>query len=249
MEKIMVIPAQSGNVDSPTARAVDVDLLTVGSIEPGIIAATEAFHRQSGNTVRITFANTPAIRKRMAEGVTADVVIAPPEAIDDFAQEGKVIGGDRIYVARVGVGVMVREGAPVPDISSADALRRAILLAESVVYNWSSSGLSAEAALAKLGILDQIGGKTARYDGAPGMMAHMINGKGRDIGFGAIFEIRLFRDQGVVLVGPLPPDIQNYTSYMAAPMVAAHCPEGARTYIRYLAGPEAQALFVAHGVG
>ncbi len=88
----------------------------------------------------------------------------------------------------------------------------------------------------------------ARFDNGPAMMAHLINGKGREIAFGAIIEILMFRDQGLKLAGPLPPEVQHWTAYVAAPMVAAPNAAGAQSFLQYLATAPAKALFAAHGI-
>ena len=226
----------------------EINILSAGAIEPGLIAAAEAFRKESGCDVRITWATTPAIRKRVGEGDAVDVVIVPPAAIDDFTLDGKVVGQDRVRVGRVGVGVAVREGAPVPDISSVGAFKRAVLDAESVVFTRASSGLYVEELFNKMGIFDRIQAKTTRFANGPAMMEYLIQGKGREIGLGAIIEILLFSSKGLKFVGPLPPEIQYYTTYMAVPMAAAPNADSAKAFIRYLATPAAKALFAAHGI-
>lgn len=228
--------------------SADIHVLSAGAIEPGLIAAAEAFRSQGGQDVRITWATTPAIRKCLGEGGAADVVIATDAAIDDFARDGIVAGSERVQVGKVGIGVVIRDGAPVPDISSARALEHAVLEAESVVFNRASSGLHIEKLLGEMGIRERIQGRTLRHGNGPEMMEHLINGKSREIGFGPIPEILLFRNRGLKLVGPLPPEIQHYTTYVAAPMAAASNAGGAKVFVRYLATPAARALFAAHGI-
>ena len=79
-------------------------------------------------------------------------------------------------------------------------------------------------------------------------MEHVLKGKGREIGFGPVTEILQHRGKGLKLVGPLPPEVQNYTSYSAAPMTAAASAELARVFVRYLGSPESKALFVGAGI-
>lgn len=226
----------------------EIHVLSAGAIEPGLVDAAEAYREQSGNDVRITWATTPVIRKRIAGGEAADIVIATREAIDDFTRDGKTAAPKRVPVGRVGIGIVMRRIAPVPDISSAGALKYAVLDADSVVFNRASSGLYVERMLAEMGILDRIQSKTSRYGNGPAMMEHLIKGKGKEIGFGAITEILMFRDKGLKLAGPLPPELQHYTDYVAATMTAAPNPGGAKQFIRYLATPAAKALFAAHGI-
>jgi molybdate transport system substrate-binding protein len=230
-----------------TAVAAEIKVLSAGAIEPGLRAAAAAFKKQSGHDVNITFNTAPQIRKRIGGGDAFDVVIAPPAALDEFAGSGKV-ASDRVNVGRVGLGVAVRPGAPVPDISSADALKHSVLQAESIVFNRASTGIYLENLLKKMGIYEQVESRTARYVDANSVMEHVLKGKGREIGFGPVTEILLHREKGLKLVGPLPSEVQNYTSYSAVPMTAAASAELARSFVRYLGSPEGKALFVAAGV-
>jgi molybdate transport system substrate-binding protein len=148
----------------------------------------------------------------------------------------------------VGLGVAVRPGAELPDISTTERLRASVLAADSIVFNRASTGIYLENLFKKMGLYDQILSKTTRYPDAGAVMEHVLKGKGKEIGFGPVTEILLHREKGLKLVGPLPADIQNYTSYSAAPMTAATSGELARAFVRYLGGPEAKALLVAAGV-
>jgi len=230
-----------------TAVAAEIKVLSAGAIEPGLRAAAAAFKKQSGHDVNITFNTAPQIRKRIGDGDAFDVVIAPPAALDEFTKAGKV-ASDRVNVGRVGLGVAVRPGAPVPDISSADALKHSVLQAESIVFNRASTGIYFENLLKKMGIYEQLQARTTRYADGASVMEHVLKGKGREIGFGPVTEILLHREKGLKLVGPLPSEVQNYTSYSAVPMTAAASAELARSFVRYLGSPEGKALFVAAGV-
>ena len=107
-------------------------------------------------------------------------------------------------MGRVGLGVAVRPGAPVPDISSSEALKRSVLQAESIVFNRASTGIYLENLLKKMGVYEQVEAKTTRYPDAAAVMEHLLKGKGKEFGFGPITEILLQREKGLKLVGPLP---------------------------------------------
>ena len=228
-------------------NAAEIRVLSAGAIEPGLKAAAAEYQKQSGDTVRIRFATAPQLRQRVDGGESADVVIAPPALLEEFAREGR-LGAQRSGVGRVGLGVAVRPGAPVPDIANAAALERSVLEAESLVFNRASTGLYFEGLLKRMGIYPRVEAKTARYDSGAAVMEHLLRGKGREVGVGPITEILLFRDQGLRLVGPLPAEIQNYTSYVAAPMVASASAEAATAFVRYLASPAGKAQFTAAGI-
>src|SRR5712692_4176368 len=229
------------------AMAAEIRVLSAGAVEPGLRAAAAAFRKQAGHDVNITFNTAPEIRKRIAGGDAFDVVIAPPAALDEFAAAGKVTA-DRANLGRVGLGVAVRPGAAVPDISSSAALKRSVLEADSIVFNRASSGIYFENLLKKMEIYEQVEARTTRYSDAAAVMEHVLKGKGREIGFGPVTEILLHGEKGLKLVGPLPPEVQNYTSYSAAPMTATANAEPARSFVRYLGSAEAKALLAAAGI-
>jgi molybdate transport system substrate-binding protein len=145
------------------------------------------------------------------------------------------------------MGVVIRPGAPVPDIASADAIRKTVLEAESVVFNTASSGIYFEDLLKKMGIFDQIQSRTARYATGAEVMLHVAKGKGKEVGFGPITEILQYKDKGVRLVGPLPAEIQNLTSYTAVAMTAGTQKDVANQFVKYVGGA-GKPIFVAAGV-
>src|SRR5258706_11519985 len=229
------------------AMGGEIRVWSAGAVEPGLRAAAAAFKKQSGHDVNIAFTTAPEIRKRIGAGEAFEGVVAPPAALDEFAGAGKV-AAERANLGRVGMGVAVRPGAPVPDISSEDALKRSVLAAESIVFNRASSEIYYENLLKKMEIYDKVQARTTRYADGAAVMEHVWKGKGREIGFGPVTEILQHRDKGLKLVGPLPPEVQNYTSYSAAPMTAAANAEPARSLVRYLGSAEAKALLTAAGV-
>jgi molybdate transport system substrate-binding protein len=229
------------------AAGAEVKVLSAGALEPGMKAAAAEFQKASGHAVKITFNTAPQIRKRIGDGEVYDVVVAPPAVIDEFSKAAK-LAQDRANVGRVGMGVAVRPGAPAPDISSAEALKKSVLDADSLVFNRASTGIYLENLLKKMGVYDQVEKKTIRYDDAAAVMEHVLKGKGREIGFAPITEILLHRDRGLRLVGPLPAEVQNYTSYAGGVMTGAPSATAAQEFVRYLATPEAKKIFTAAGI-
>jgi len=223
---------------------VAINVLSGAAVEPGLLAAVDVFRKQTGSDVGITFATTPEIRRLFGAGAAPDVVIAPPAALDELAKSGKVDGAARISLGRVGIGVVIRDGAPKPDVSTTDALKRAVLDADSVVYNHASSGLYVEKMLERLGVVEQIRAKTKRYIGTD-MIQPLINGTGKEIGFLPVVQILNWQGRGLQLVAPLPADVQNYTTYQAAPAPRS---DRGRTFVGFLATPEAKAMFASAGV-
>lgn len=229
------------------AQASEITVMSGGAVEPGLKAAASAFEKQTNHKVRITFNTTPQMRKRVAAGDTFDVVIAPPAAVKDFAKVGKVEDGG-VDIGRVGSGVAVRPGAPVPAIATGEDIRKAVLDAESVVFNRASTGIYFENLLKKMGVWEQVEPKAVRYATGAEVMKHTLKGKGREVAFGPITEILLEKEHGLVFVGPLPPEVQNFTSYIAVPMSAGAQKALAQEFVKFLGGPAGKPLFVAAGI-
>ena len=229
------------------ASAAELTVLSAGAIEPGLKAAAAAFDKQTGHVSKITFNTAPELKKRMDANPAFDVVIAPPPVIGEFAAASK-LSETRANVGRVGMGVAVRDGASAPDMSSTDAFRRSVLAADSLVFNRASTGLYLEGLLRKMDLYTQVEAKTTRYPDGASVMEHVIKGKGKEIGFGAMTEILLYRGKGLTLVGPVPAEVQNYTSYTAAPLASGKQQALAQAFVTFLSGPVGKPLFVAAGV-
>ena len=248
MRQLILVTCMGSALWSSMAAAADVKVLSAGAVEPGLQRAAAQFKRASGNEIKIQFNTAPQLAKRMAEGEVADILIAPPAVLDEQAKNGKISTQGRLTLGRVGAGVVVRSDAPSPEIATTDALKRVMLTADSIVYNTASSGLYLEKLFQRIGIAEQIKAKTTRYPNGKDVMDHIIKGRGNELGFGAITEIKLFEPKGLKLVGPLPPDIQNYTSYGAALINNAPSADAAKAFLTYLATPEAKQIFAAAGI-
>lgn len=229
------------------AAAAELSVLSAGAIEPGVTKAVAAFQQETGHKVRLQFNTAPQIRKRMADGETWDVVIAPPALLDELGQSRK-LGAERIPVGSVGLGVVVRSDAAVPDMASVESLKQALLQSESLVFNRASTGIYLEGLLRKMGIWPELEARTTRYPDGASVMEHVLHGKGREIGFGAITEILLYRDKGLKLVGPLPAEVQNYTRYSGTVIEGGKEPAVAQNFVRYLGSPVGRSLFAAAGI-
>jgi molybdate transport system substrate-binding protein len=249
MEKWLIIALASSLAAAVPAAGAELNVLSGGAIEPGLLAAVEAFKKESGHQVNVKFATAPQIRERVSAGSEKpDVLLAPPAIIDELIKSGKLAGDGRASVGRVGVGVAVRDGASKPDISSTDAFKRSLLDAEVVVYNTASSGIYVDKMLERIGIGEQLKAKTKRYPTGAAVMEHLAKGSPKEIGIGPITEIKLSTGKGVTFVGPLPADIQNYTSYDGAPGAAPGNREAAAAFLKFLAQPSTKAIFASKGV-
>ena len=244
LKQVLVLALPVLSIALSSALAGEVRVMSGQAIEAGLVVVVDTFRKQTGTDVKIAYATTPQMRERFSAGETPDVVIAPPALLDELTKAGKIDGTAGVPVGRVGVGVAVRKGAPKPDISTVDALKRAILDADWVIYNRASSGLYVETLMQRLGVADQIQAKTRRYAGTD-MVDPLVNGSGKEIGFMPVAEIVHFRDRGMELVGPLPAEVQSYTSYSAAPLSKA---QAVLDFVAFLATPAAKQIFHAAGI-
>lgn len=224
-----------------------IDILSAGAVEPGLVAALAEFHKQEGPRAEVTFNTAPQVRARIEKGETFDVVIVPPALMDAFAAQGRV-GAGRVALGAVGQGLAVRASAPAPDVSTLEAMQRALLDAERVVFNRATGGQYIEAMLKRIGLYERLAPTTVRYDSAGQVMQHLARGAGREIGFGPITEIMLYTKKGVRYAGPLPGDVQHRNAYVASAMQGAGNGDAAAALLRFLATPAARAALTAGGV-
>ena len=232
---------------APGVAAGRVTVLSAGAVEEAVRRLARQYQQDAGRDVAPHFGTGPEIEKRLLLGDAADVLIAPAAVVERALKAGAVVAGTETPVGRVGVGVTVRRGAAAPDVSTVDALKAALLRADSVVYNQASTGQYLETLFARMGILDQLKSRTTRYGNAAQVFEHVIAGKGNEIGFGPITEIKSFEPKGIVLVAALPEDIQNYTTYVAAVTTRAAAPDAGLAFVRYLTSAAARQIFLATG--
>jgi len=246
--KSFIIAAAIGAAFSASAMAAEIKVLSAGAVEAGLMHAAEGFKKSSGTEVKIQYNTAPQIAKKLADGETADVLIAPPGLLDEQVKANKVAADGRVMLGRVGAGVMVRTGASPPNIATSEALKQALLSADSIVYNTASSGQYIAKMIGNLGIAEQVKAKTTLYPDAAAVVTHVAKGKGNEIGFSPVPEIKMSEPKGVKLVGPLPADIQNYTSYGASLMTASASQDGAKAFLAYLATPAAKQTLKNAGI-
>lgn len=233
---------------SAGAQGLELKVLTAGAFKASVEALGPEYEKASGNKLIIDNDTVGALVKRIEGGEAFDVVVVSPAAVDGFAATGKVIPGSRTNLARVGVGVMVKDGAPRPDVASVDAFKHAVLAARTVSYidpaSGGSSGIYVAQLLERLGIAAQVKPKERLKQG--GNVADYIVSGEAELGIHQISEILPVK--GVTFVGPLPKDIQNYTVYAAGIGSGSQHPDAAKALIAVLGGASAQALFKAKGM-
>jgi molybdate transport system substrate-binding protein len=232
------------------AQGAVVNVVSSGGFAGAFRALAPQFERATGNTVVAkwgpSMGNTSdAVPARIQRGESIDVVIMVGDALGDLIKEGKVIANSRVDLARSGIGIAVRMGAPKPDISSAQALRRALLAAKSIAYSDSASGVYVSTELfSRLGISDQVTGKSRMIPAEP--VGSVVARGEAEIGFQQMSELKPI--PGIELVGMLPPELQKITIFSAGVVVGAKEADTARALIAFLASPAAAAAISESGM-
>jgi molybdate transport system substrate-binding protein len=233
---------------SREAIGAEVKVLTAGAFKQVLLALLPEFEKQTGHHVTLENDTVGALTKRIEAGESFDLAVLTPAAIDGLAGKGKFAAGSRKDLARVGIGVVVKEGAPKPDISSDEAFKKALIAAHSIAYidpaAGGSSGIYVAGMLEKLGIAAEVKGKSKLIAGGA-VAAHIANGEA-ELGIHQISEILPVK--GVTLVGPLPADLQNYTIYAAALSTNAKEPDAAKALLATLTGPAAAGVLKSKGM-
>jgi molybdate transport system substrate-binding protein len=230
------------------AAAAEIKVLTAGAFKQVLLVLVPDFEKQTGHKVILENDTVGALTKRIEGGEAFDLAVLTPAAVNGLSTKGKFVAGSRTNLGRVGVGVVVKEGAPKPDISSVDAFKKTLLAAKSVAYidpaAGGSSGIYVAGLLDKLGVAADVKPKAKLIPGGA-VAEHIARGEA-EIGIHQISEILPVK--GITLVGPLPADIQNYTVYAAGLGANGKESEAAKALLKTLSGPAAADVLKSKGM-
>jgi len=235
---------------SGAASAAEVRVMISGGLTAAYKALVPEFERATGHTVLTAYGPSMgttqnAIPVRLERGEPVDVLIMVGYALGDLAKQGKVVPDSRVDLVKSPIGVAVKSGAPKPDISSAETLKRALLAAKSVAYSDSASGVYVSTEMfGKLGIADEMKDKARKIPATP--VAEIVARGDAEIGFQQISE--LLPIAGVDIVGPLPPELQKITTFSAGIATLSKEPDAGKALIKFLASPAASAVIVKSGM-
>ena len=221
-----------------SASAAEIKLIAVNAAKEALVELAADFEKSSGHKVTLVWGGTEAITKRISDGEAADIVLIAAPNIQRLIAQGALREGSRADFARVGVGVAVRAGLLKPDISSAEAVKNAVVAAKSVAYSTGPSGFYIAEMFKKMGIADQITDKV-KQPASGVQIAEMLARGDADLGFQQVSE--LLHAKGIDYLGPLPADIQNITIYAAGLHNGSAAPWAANALIDFLTGPTATA--------
>jgi molybdate transport system substrate-binding protein len=231
-----------------SVSAADIKVLTAGAFKPVVTAVVADFEKQSGHKVTVDNDTAGGLLKRINGGEAFDVVVLTPGALDELTKSGKVAQGSAVRLARVAIGVAVKRGAPLPDISTVAAFQNALLSARAVAYidpaAGGSSGVYLTQLFEKMGIADRIKTKAVLVPG--GLVAQRLVNDQADIAIHQISEILAV--PGATLVGPIPAEIQNYTVYSGGLSVNARDAEAARALLAALKSASAREIMTSKGL-
>ena len=229
-----------------TAHADEIRVLSGGAAKALVEPLAQSFKSVSAHLALVEFQPMGPLTERLARGEAIDMVIITSDVLERLEHDGKLPRGIGRPIARVGVGVAVNEKAAVPDISNADAFRRTVLAAKSLVYidpAVGTSGKHVAAVLEKLGIAEQMKSRTTLLKG--GYVVEPVGRGEIELGIHQISEIMPVK--GIRLVGPLPEELQKYTVYVAVPVPGTTRSAAVEAFISHLTGPAARARLAAAG--
>jgi molybdate transport system substrate-binding protein len=233
------------------AEAAELKVLSAIGMQSVLEDLGPKFERATGHKLSISFATAGAAVKRAQGGEAADVVIATRQGIDGLVKNGKATANNVTALASAGISVAIRKGAPKPDISSPDALKRTLLAAKSISYvdpaSGGASGIHFIKVLDRLGIANEMKSKTVFPNPkTPAEVGVLVANGEAEIGVHIIVE--LISVAGIDIVGPLPGDLQNTIVLAAAVMASAKDAEAAKALVNFLRTPEAVAVTKAKGM-
>jgi len=233
------------------AEAAEIKVLSAFGMQSVLEDLGPKFERATGHKLALTFATGGATVKRVQGGEVFDVVITLRQGIETLVKDGKAPAGNVTALASAGISVAVRKGAPKPDISSPDALKRTLLAAKSISYvdpaSGGASGIHFAKVLDRLGIANEMKSKTIFPNPqTPAEVGVLIANGEAEIGVHIIQE--LIPVAGIDIVGPLPGDLQNTIVFAAAVMASAKDAEAAKALVNSLRTPEAAAVIKAKGM-
>jgi molybdate transport system substrate-binding protein len=229
--------------------ANQLKLLSAGAVKRGVSRIAAEFERSRGTRVTVEFATAPELRKRIAGGERADVVVAPPAVLDEIGPS-KWLPDSRAFVGRSRMGIVIHADAAPAVVRDTGAFGRLLEAATAVVYNRASSGVYAARLLEKLALAEALKSKTVVVDTGGAVIEYVGGHAPGAVGLAQISEVMVLIDKGcaVKLAAPLPDEIQNVTRYDAAAMAQSAAPDAALALARALTCENAKKVFAATGI-
>ena len=227
------------------AHAAEIRMLASNAVREAYLRLVPQYEKVSGNTVRMEWAGTADIARRVADGEADDVVVAPAATIDDLIHHGKLAPGSRVDVAKSPIGVAIRPGAPKPDLTSGESLKRSLLQARAIVISAGPSGVYLDRLFRQMGIETALQPSMKRLPPGANPGDSLAHGDG-DIGFTQVSE--LLPVKGIEYLGPVPDDFQHVTLFSAGLGPRGRLADAARSLLRFLTSPQALPILKSTGL-
>jgi molybdate transport system substrate-binding protein len=229
--------------------AAELKILTAGAFKHFPIAMAQRFERQAGHKVAIDNDTAGGLVKRINGGEAFDVAFVSRAAADTLMSGGHLAPDVKIEIGKIGVGLVVKNGTPLPEIGTVDAFKQALLAAKSISYpnpaSGGSAGIYAAGLIQRLGLANQVGPKTRLISGDFRLIDPVAKGE-VELGIYPVAEIKA--TPGVTLVGPLPEEIQNYTTYVVVVSKDTQQADVASDFVRFVSGPSAAGVLTSQGM-
>src|SRR5580700_807528 len=237
-------------VATNSARAAEIHALITTAMKAAIDELVPPFERETGNTVGVSYGPSGGIARRFVAGEPADVIVIDSGALDELIRQGKVLP-DPTAIARTGIGICVRKGAPRPDVSTPEALKRALLAAKSIAHTAPAGGGITAAHITKLferlGIAAEVAPKVKLAAGGPdGRVSVLVSSGEAEIGLQQVSE--LMSNPDVDVIGMLPAELQQITTYAAGITASAKNADAGNALIKAMTAPSTAAIFEAKGL-
>jgi molybdate transport system substrate-binding protein len=223
----------------------EIKVLSSIATKEAYLELVPQFERSTGHKVATTWSGTTAIMQKMAAGETYDLVFISSTELEQLIKQGKIVAGSRIDLAKSGIGIAVRKGAAKPDVSSADALKRALLAAKTVGYTSGPSGVYLAGLIERMGIADAVKPKH-RTVPSGGTVGTIVASGDAEIGFQQVSE--LVHIPGIDYIGPLPAEVQCITVFSCGIHSGAKETAAAKMLQQFLISPAAVDLMKKHGL-
>ena len=223
-------------------------MLSAGALKPLVLAMAPAFERETGHRLVVDGDTAGALARRVQAGDAFDVVIVTRAGIDQLAQAGKVATDSAVPLSRIGIGVAVKSGAPLPDVSTLAGFRKALLDARAIAHidpnAGGSSGIYLVGLFAKMCIADEVARKAVLVPG--GLVAQRLVSGEVDLALQQMSELLVV--PGATVVGPIPAEVQNDTVYVGGVSSASRQPAAAKAFLASMVGPAARAQWAERGM-
>lgn len=233
---------------SAQIAAVELKIFSGGPFEAAFHELAKEYESRSGHRLIIEYGTAPQLQKKLADNAPGDLMLTATNLMNRPENQAKLIGTSMAFVGKGGVGIMVRKGANISAMNTTQAFTNQVSQAERLIYNRASTGLYMDQLFKRLGLSETLEIKTERFTNGDDAIQRVIRGSGQEIGFAAIAEIKMNEPKGIMMLGSLPDEYQNYTSYSAAIMKSSAHPRETQEFITFLQSDKVKAVFKRTGI-